>query len=625
MLLPPSSLAAPAAQDENEAGKISLIVASDGVGGRTTLDAGLAFDLKPDWKIYWRLPGDAGYPPKAVWTGSTNIAPPEIQWPVPSRFVEAGLQSIGYHGRVVLPLSIAVADPGQPVHLAAQVEYLACAKICVPLSATLILDVPAGPATPSIHADLLAQARARLPLPADQAGWTIDHAELVPDGPTDALRVTVGSQSAVTHPDVFVEDGSNAPFAIPSVTLDRDGKRATLVVPKVDPGLRGKPLTLTVADGNRGTEVTLTPAIAPPPAPVAALLPMIAIAFLGGLILNLMPCVLPILSLKVLSVIRMGGAEKDHARSAFLASSAGILASFVGLAVLLIALKAAGHTVGWGLHFQQPVFLAVMMAILALFAANLWGLFHIPLPTFLGGLAMDDQGRPMGGHGLTGHFLSGLFATLLATPCSAPFLGTAIGFALGNGPREILTIFATMGLGLATPFLTLAVMPHWATRLPRPGLWMVYVTKGLGLALAGTALWLGVILTGELWGGSIGQVTTDSHISWTRFDQAAIDRAVQSGKVVFVDVTADWCISCKVNKVAVIDRGDVAARLRQPDVVAMEADWTRPNDDIAHYLESFGRYGIPFNAVYGPKAPQGIALSELPGPGEILDAIAKAK
>ena len=616
----------PSSQDENEAGKIQLISATDGIGGRTTLDVGLEFELKPGWKIYWRMPGDAGYPPQASWTGSTNVTAPEIQWPVPGRFVEAGLQSVGYHDRIILPLAVAITDPAQSVHLQTKVDYLACAKLCVPMTANLVLDVPTGPATPpSIYAPLLAQARERLPQASGHADWTIDHAELVPDGATDLLRVTASGKTAFTHPDLFVEDGSNAPFAIPTVKLQDDGKRAVLGIAKLSASLRGKPLTLTLTEGERGIETTLTPALAPPPTAGAGLLSMIAVAFLGGLILNLMPCVLPILSLKVLAVIRMGGAEKAHARSAFLSSSAGILSSFLALAGLLIGLKAAGHTIGWGLHFQHPAFLAVMMVILVLFAANLWGLFHIPLPSFLGGLAMDAHGKPLGGHGPLGHFLSGLFATLLATPCSAPFLGTAIGFALGNGPKEILVIFTTMGLGLATPFLALAVMPHWATRLPKPGLWMVYVTRGMGLALAGTALWLGVLLSAEMFGQMGTAAAADSQIPWTPFDQAKIDAAVKSGKVVFVDVTADWCISCKVNKVAVIERGAVAARLQKPDVVDMVADWTLPNDDIAHYLESFGRYGIPFNAVYGPQAPQGIALSELPGSDEILSAIAKAK
>lgn len=614
-------------EETNQAGTIKLIVATQAVGDLTALDAGFAFDLKPGWKIYWRLPGDAGYPPKATWNGSTNISPPEIEWPAPGRFVEAGLQSIGYHDHVVLPLTIAVTVPGSAVHLAAQVDYLACAKVCVPLNADFEIDLPAGAATPSAFADTLKQARTRLPTTFAQATWAIDQVEMYPDGPHDTLRVRITGQTPFAHPDLFIEDGSGAPFAIPDVVLDNGDTRATLTVAKLDAALRGKPLILTLVDGGKSAQATVTPALVATPAPTTShstLLPMLAIAFLGGLILNLMPCVLPILSLKILAIIRLGGAERAHARSAFLASSAGIIVSFIGLAILLIGLKLAGHTVGWGWNFQHPLFLAVMIAVLTLFAANLWGLFHIPLPAFLGGLAMDDQGRPVGGHGLAGHFLSGLFATLLATPCSAPFLGTAIGFALGNGPQEILLIFTTMGLGLATPFLTLSAFPHLATRLPRPGAWMVYVTKALAVALAATAVWLGLILFGQLWGHS-ALSASDSTIPWTRFEQTKIAQAVATDKVVFIDITADWCISCKVNKLTVIERGDVAARLKSADMVNMEGDWTLPNDDIAHYLESFGRYGIPFNAVYGPKAPNGIALSELPSSVEILDAIAKAK
>ncbi len=229
-------------------------------------------------------------------------------------------------------------------------------------------------------------------------------------------------------------------------------------------------------------------------------------------------------------------------------------------------------------------------------------------------------------HTMLGHFLSGAFATLLATPCSAPFLGTAVGFALARGPGEIAAIFAVLGLGMALPYLALAAWPDAARRLPRPGPWMLTVKKLMGVALAGTALWLGTILATQtgLLAAAPERQADEAAIAWVPFSRDAVAREVAAGKVVFVDVTADWCITCKVNKAAVVDRGAVARRLGGEEVVAMRADWTRPDDAIARYLASFGRYGIPFNAVYGPGAPQGIALSELLTESEVLAALDKA-
>ncbi|HLO77012.1 MAG TPA: thioredoxin family protein, partial [Magnetospirillum sp.] len=315
------------------------------------------------------------------------------------------------------------------------------------------------------------------------------------------------------------------------------------------------------------------------------------------------------------------GAARGHVRAAFLASAAGIVASFLALAGAAVAVKAAGQAVGWGIQFQQPGFLAVMIALLLAFAANLWGAFEIRLPSAL----MNVGPSGVAHHTLLGHFLSGAFATLLATPCSAPFLGTAVGFALARGAGEIAAIFAALGLGMSVPYLAVALWPDLARRLPKPGAWMVTVKKVMGVALAATALWLGSVLaaqTGLTTAAPPAAGKTD--IAWKSFDLTAVRQAVAEGKVVFVDVTADWCITCKVNKAAVVDRGAVAARLTGGGVVPMRADWTRPDDGIARYLASFDRFGIPFNAVYGPGAPDGIALSELLTEAEVLAALDKA-
>ncbi|BAE52186.1 protein-disulfide reductase DsbD family protein [Paramagnetospirillum magneticum] len=664
----------------SESGKVRLVSAATATGESGQLRLGLHFKLEPGWKIYWRTPGDAGYPPKLDWTGSDNLDTPRPSWPAPHRFVLSGLQNYGYVGEVILPLDARAPDASRPVAARLAVEFLACSQICVPQKVDLRLDLSPGAGQPSAFAHDIGRFAALVPGDGRRHGLTLDSAEALGGGETSALRLAVSSTERFDAPDAFVEAEEVAAFGQPKVSLSSDRRRAVFEIP-VSPGgllkpLAGAPMTVTVTDGLRAFETPIQP-VPGSAAPASAggeapgLAGMLLVALLGGLILNLMPCVLPVLSIKVLGVLGHGGGERGHVRASFVASGIGIVASFLALAGLAIGLKQAGAAVGWGIQFQQPGFLALMVVLLALFAANLWGLFEIPMPAFL-----FNRGGGVAHHTVLGHFLSGAFATLLATPCSAPFLGTAIGFALARGPSEIVAIFTALGLGMAAPYLAVAVWPDIALKLPRPGRWMVGVRKALGLALAGTGLWLlsvlmvqagglaalatggamaaavvllalrsrlpaaarsavgacvvalaGLALAAPFHGtaGSDGGTGSGGAVAWERFDSQTLARLVSDGKVVFVDVTADWCITCKVNKAAVIERGEVASRLSAPGVVALRADWTKPDESISRYLASFGRYGIPFNAVYGPSAPDGIALPELLSEAEVLAALDKAR
>jgi suppressor for copper-sensitivity B len=293
------------------------------------------------------------------------------------------------------------------------------------------------------------------------------------------------------------------------------------------------------------------------------------------------------------------------------------------LAVALIGLKLSGAAIGWGIQFQQPLFLGFMLLVCLGFAANLFGWFEITMPRFAGAAAVSVDRTDR--HPLMKSFLIGMLATLLATPCSAPFVGTAVGFALSRGSREILMIFVMLGIGLAAPYLLVAAQPRLAAWLPRPGRWMIWLKRGLALALIGSALWLGSVLGVRLgWLNTGDAQATEAALSWEPFDEARIPTLVRQNKVVMVDVTAAWCVTCQANKHLVIDRPPVADRLQQSDVVRMQADWTKPDDTIARYLSAHGRYGIPFNIVYGPAATTGIILPELLTSDEVLKAIAKA-
>jgi suppressor for copper-sensitivity B len=481
---------------------------------------------------------------------------------------------------------------------------------------------------------------------------------------------------ALGQPDAIVEAASPVVFGRP--TMAGGGLETHLVLPVLDGAdklatLVGRPLTITVidrtapAEAPRAATVTLAAKALADTGPGAAdLLLVMAVAVLGGFILNFMPCVLPVLSIKLLALIGEAGHGRQRLRASFLATAAGIVISFLAMAAALVAAKSAGLSIGWGVQFQEPVFLAALAGLVTLFACNLMGWFEIRLPWWLAGRL---QG---GGASLAGSFFSGAFATLLATPCSAPFLGTAVGFALAGGPADILLIFACLGIGLALPYLVVAAAPSLARFLPRPGRWMLTLRRILGLLLAGTALWLVWVLAeqaGSIAAGAVAalglaatlalalgnrlprlgrtsaiisavlllgmlvspavlvrtEAPTAPDAGWARFDAAAIGPAVARGQVVFVDVTASWCLTCQVNERLVLGRPDVRASLGASDVVAMRADWTRPDPAIADFLKRYGRYGIPFNVVYGPGAPDGLPLSEVLTTAAVEAALAKAK
>jgi suppressor for copper-sensitivity B len=684
MATAPQAQAAASAWLDHEQSRVRLVAASETAGEADVLRLGVQFQLAPGWKIYWRSPGAAGFPPVLDWSGSRNLEDAELRWPVPKRFSLFGLETFGYGGDVVLPIEARAQNPGEPVELEAKLSYLICEEICIPQDGTLALYLPAGSPGSSPESGLIAEAEALVPGDGSAAGLVFEKAVLSGSMETPVLRIVARSTTPFQVPDVLVEGPPGYGFGKPEVSLSDDGTRAVLRLATerdmlAEGVLEGKRLTLTVIDGSRGmeAEAILRYDTAPtPPTPEGSLLVILGLALLGGLILNLMPCVLPVLSIKLLSVVKQSGRARGDIRTSFLVTSAGIVASFLVLAGIAMVLKSAGLAAGWGIQFQQPLFLAFMALVVMLFAYNLFGLFEIGLPSWLSDLAMVGGGKvtPTGQprHSLVGDFTTGVFATLLATPCSAPFLGTAVGFALARGPAEILLIFATLGLGLALPYLLVAAVPGLARLLPRPGAWMVKLRRVLAVVLVATAVWLLSVLAAQI---SLTAATVvalllaglaplfylrdrltrpampvaisilalaaviapagfaapehppamaEADGDWRPLDVSQIDALVAEGKVVFVDVTADWCLTCIVNKTLVIDSEQVAQRLSDDSVVTMRGDWTLPSDEISAYLESFGRFGIPFNAVYGPAAFDGTPLPELLTVDGVLQALDRA-
>ena len=676
---------------ENEQGKVRLISAARGVGNSKNIQLGLQFKLKDNWKIYWRTPGDAGYPPQLDWKNSSNLKQTLFTWPAPTRFQVLGFQTIGYKKEVVFPIVASVNNPERSVQLRLALNYLTCDDICIPIKTNLALNLPSDNGTATEYLDLIRDFASRVPHEGSNDSLKILQVETAGEFKTidknvrkGFIRLVIESALPLINPDVFVEGPELAFFSLPQIKLGDDGKKAVMTIPVSEEGgtkIEHTSLRFTITDGQRSiTENHLVSAgslISQTSSDVQiSLLFILGLALIGGIILNLMPCVLPVLSIKILGLVAHSGATSTTIRMSFLASSLGIIFSFLVIATGLIILKLTGSAVGWGIQFQEPWFIVSLTVIVSLFAYNLFGFFELNLPSWLGNIA----GRPIITNELhqnfSVNFAAGSFATILATPCSAPFLGTAVGFALAGSLTEIYAVFAALGIGMALPYFLIALFPVLANWLPKPGVWMVRVKQLLGAALIATAVWLIMVLAvqsnissatiigvlmiaigGILFGkkyitGSWQKLATfaifvfifgaiftpyyltqrgslDPHTRasdhWVAFAPERIAELVSNGKTVFMDVTAEWCITCYVNKVAVLNRGQIYEVLsKSGNVIAMKGDWTRPNQKIANYLKSFGRFGIPFNAVYGPKAKEGVVLPELLTAGIVRAGFRKA-
>lgn len=635
LLAPAASFAAAPAEKPSYT-QIRLFSPATATGETETVAVAVEVVMKEGWKIYWRTPGDSGLPPTFDWTGSANVAGHTVKWPAPHRFTIYDIDNIGYKESVVFPIDITPQTTGEALDLHLKMDLLVCSDICVPETRTAQLSLPAGLSEASDDMPLYDAALKTLPVPAE---GTVVFEKAWLDYDASNHNYLVIEMSGIEKPqgdaDLFVEHDAAIVFGKPEITYDAAKKHASFRAPihstepldKISDDLGTGAIAFTYVSGDTAIEGTAPLAPRPATAPVEgpAVTAQLAefnwsillAALLGGLILNLMPCVLPVLSLKVLSVVSHGGKDNRHVIfKNFMASAAGIIFSFWVIAGALVLLKSAGQTIGWGIQFQHPGFLVFLLVIVLLFAANMWGLFEIPLPRFI---AKHASGKPKGDDepNLLGHFMTGAFATLLATPCTAPFLGTAIGFALARGAFEIFTIFTFLGIGLALPYILLAVSPRVFKYMPKPGKWMVSLRKILALALVATAIWLGSILVSIT-------ATPALDAGWEKFDLTRIATEVKTGHTVMVDVTADWCLTCKANKRFVLESREITEALSAENIIRLQADWTQRDEAIADYLQSFGKYGIPFNVVYGPAAPEGIVLPELLTKEAVLNALTEA-
>lgn len=635
------------------------------------LTLGVRFALEEHWHVYWQNPGDSGEAPRLQWTLPAGWTAGAVQWPAPTRIATGPLINYGYEGDVILPVTLTPpTDAEGPATVALELTWLVCREDCIPGEQVFEFEVAvrppdAAPApTDAMWGPRFAGLREARPKPTP--------ARFARDG-EGLLRLYLPELTAPAGAAVHIlaaEEGVVPPTAPVAVSRPAEGGLVLSVAPAdtaPDPlealtgliQLDGDPRSSRAFEAEPGPMPAAAPPAAAAPLPPEEQTSMglaVVFALLGGLLLNLMPCVFPVLSLKILAFVEHAADEHGVIRRQGWLFTAGVLASFWALAGALIALRAGGEQLGWGFQLQSPGFVAALAVLMFGLALSLAGVFEV-------GLSLTA----VGGRGEWGAFGTGVLATVVATPCTAPFMGPALGFALTRPPVESLAVFTALGGGMALPYLVLSYAPGLLRRLPRPGPWMTTFKQLMAFPLFATVLWLvnvflqqtgvaaaGALLTallalafaGWLWGRlqhsgrtgpawllvvllaaapgawlAHGAVTFDDGADddlWQPWTAEAQARLVAEGSPVFVNFTAAWCISCKVNERVVFDRDDVRAAFARHRVVTLLADWTDRDDEIGRTLENYGRQGVPLYLYHAPGAARPTVLPSVLTPDMLI-------
>ena len=646
--------------------------------------AGLYFKLEPGWHIYWKNAGDSGEPPRIRWTLPEGISANSIQFPAPKRLPLGPLMDFGYENEVLFPIQLtttkAVLKPAknvQSVTLHAKVDWLVCREVCIPGKAELETDALVSPVLlkdapqPGPDTEIFRRLANRIPVQFP----TRDKAAFQPTAAGFRLALTTGQRETSAQFFPSEQNILNNP-APQTVTPTATGLILEL---QKDPNLTGNPAQLAGVlelSGGRNYEIAAVPgtvAAPKPPTTVLDALRAAGLAFLGGIILNLMPCVFPVLFIKGLSLVQSSGEEKHKQRGHGLVYTLGIVVSFWALVGALLGLRAAGSTLGWGFQFQSPIFLGLMASLLFFLGLSLAGQFEIGLTlTSAGGSLAQKQGY-------AGSFFTGVLAVIVATPCTAPFMGAAVGFALAQSAFVTFAIFTALALGLALPYLLLTLQPAWTRLLPRPGVWMEVLKQATAVPIFGTVIWLvwvlaqtrgaeavaallaaflllavagwimgrwpakripslaaGLVIVGAIavcvYGVTVlaapvasaaAETSSPGATRWEPWSQAAVDKYRAAGRPVFVDFTASWCLSCQVNERVALRTSQVDAAFQKANVALLKADWTNRDDAIANALTSLGRSGVPAYVLYAPGSDAPTLLPEALTPGIVTDALSK--
>ncbi len=650
----------------------SLVADTTAIAPGRPFTIGVRLAMAPGWHTYWQFGGDSGMPARVEWTLPEGFKAGPIQWPIPTPHMDASdMLTYVYEGVVLLPVEItppAQLPPGV-LSIKAAINWLVCEEICVPGSASVELTLPTGDAQPA-NSEFFAKWRALVPR-TDAApfkiAWDLSKA--------DAFTVRIEGLARDVKAEFFplppagVKPGHPAPGEIAG-----DG---AIVFPIVEGGAanlawRGV-VAVTHADGRREGWLVAAGTSAPvsqtaPPGSGGLLLTVLA-AFLGGLIMNVMPCVLPVIALKIFGFVHQAGEAPARVFRLGLAFNAGVFAFFLGLALAVVKLKTEFN---WGYQFQNPFILAGLIALIFIFALSLLGVFEIALT----GGAANTLGQLSRREGYSGAFMHGLFTTLLGTSCTAPFLSTSLGYAVTQPTPIIFLLFAAMAAGMCLPYFLLTAHPAWLRFVPKPGMWMERVKQLMGFAMLAVAVWLFTILglrgshvvTGMSWFlltlgvacwlfGTFHQsflaraafllipvagyylalhapltaprTAAATHvepggIAWEPYSEERLAAALASGAPVFVDFTAEWCVNCKAYEKLVLATEPVGAKFREKKIVPLKADWTDADPVITRALKSFNRVGVPLYILYRPGEPQPVVMDGLTT-GVLIGEIDKIK
>ena len=653
---------------------------------------GLLLRMAPGWHTYWKFSGDAGLPTELKWKLPPGWKIGEIQWPIPLKTIDPGdIETYGYENEVLLtqeitpPLTVDVSS----VQLAAEANWLVCERICVPGSATLQLDLPVGSTSQPANTDIFARYR-RL-VPQNLPGATVATANWSRVG--SELRLKIISETLakfpildffplpdqdtiVGHPAVQSRNHNEVVFRIPLESAPKNLSSIAGLMLFAQQANDEDRAAWQIASVPAGAQTGLSAPLSARAAPARGISLYLFFGFLGGLILNLMPCVLPVISLKIFGFIQQAGQSRQKIFRSGIAFTVGIFAWFIALALVLIALKSAGRDVTWGgFQFTNPYFVLVLSVIVLVFALNLFGVFEIALPQSVTRSLLSTSER----RDLLGSFFQGVFATVLATPCTAPFLGTALGFAFTQSAAIILAMFVAVAAGMSAPYLLLSVQPAWLRFVPTPGPWMVHVKQFMGFLLLATLLFLVYVLgaqrglEGATWASSfllvisiafwmkgafvsptasgmkrtivrllmlllvlgsgvylIGDkfqsakiASADSRLggTWQLFTPERLQAELEQGHTVFVDFTAAWCLTCKFNEANVLEAQDVKDAFQRHGIVKLKADWTNGDPAITKLLQQFGRPGVPLYVLYPAKNEEPIVFPEVLTKSMVLDKL----
>ncbi|SVA17966.1 uncharacterized protein METZ01_LOCUS70820 [marine metagenome] len=643
---------------ESQVRLISPITHND---NQSEIYIGLEYQLQKGWKTYWLSPGDGGFPQEIVSNNSQNIKALEIKWPTPEQFEILGIQSIGYKDQVIFPIKISLEDITASTHVVFDINYLTCKDICIPGKAHLELNIPSGEAELTKHFFILEKTLSLLP----QESLSVSFLEKVntniyADEEFISFQLKAKAKKSFDNPSVYLHTEFGLPVINPNTVLTANSKKLTsdfifdkniIKENKID-------VQFVVADQNRSFVINQTLTVQNKDISTNNnYLFILLIAFLGGVILNAMPCVLPVLSIKLLSMLQHLEDPLSIRRS-FVVTSIGIIFSFILLAVSFISLRHLGISIGWGMQFQQPIFLMIIGLILAFFSLNLFGLFEIPIPRFMNAKVVSGLQENY----YTRDFFSGFFATIMATPCSAPFVGTALTIAFTQSSIMMLSIFIFMGIGMASPYFFVSFFPGSLRFFPKPGSWMIYLKYLMGLLLFGTLLWIGNILLNHFNYYFIyasifllllilffsyfirhkklilliatvifftfpnfsffNPVSMKTNSDWLDLTTINLEE-LKEENILFIDVTADWCATCQFNKINVLNSQSIKKVFEQYNVIKIRGDWTKPNTIIEKFLQRHKKFGIPFNIIYNKENPKGIVLSELLSENEIVEVLNK--